>query len=347
MMQLAIDEAKRAGNETWKNPRVGAVVIKNGKVLAKGHTHRFGGVHAERDALSKLTVEQSCGATLYVTLEPCNHYGKQPPCTQAIIDAGIKRVVIAEKDPHRLVSGKGIKRLQASGIKVTTGTLEQEAMELNPHYDFFYRHHRPWINLKQAVSLDYRVAERSGQRTMITGELANQAVHAERADFQGIMIGSETAIIDNPHLLAIPSPQYAPVRIILDRRGRLMKWSDLFILTDRQAPTWIFTENKAMVDKFQQNVTVFYQEKWSLQAVLKKLGQQGLQSIYVEGGPSLQQSFLDQGLVEELITYINPQLLGKHGVMGATSQRRMKFSKQTIRILGPDIRVAERVIKNV
>lgn len=346
-MQIAINKANKAGNETWKNPRVGAVVVKDGEILATGHTHQFGGVHAERDALNKLSLKQSAGATLYVTLEPCNHYGKQPPCTAAIISAGIRRVVIAEKDPHGLVTGKGIKHLQENGIAVITGVLEHEAVKLNPHYDFFYRHQRPWLTLKQAVSLDYRVTEKKGQRTAITGDLANKVVHAERANFQGIMIGSETAIIDNPRLLAIPKPQFMPIRIILDRRGRLINYPELFVLNDQQAPTWVFTENKAMVGQFQENVTVFYQEKWLLQAVMAELAEHGVQSVYVEGGPTLQRALLDQGLAEEVITYINPQLLGTSGVTGIIPRQKIVFVDQRVKILDKDIRIAERKIKNV
>lgn len=346
-MQIAINEAHKAGNETWKNPRVGAVVVKGGEILATGHTHQFGGVHAERDALNKLSIKQSVGATLYVTLEPCNHYGKQPPCTAAIISAGIRRVVIAEKDPHDLVTGKGIRHLQEKGITVITGVLEHEAAKLNPHYDFFYRHRRPWLTLKQAVSLDYRVTEKKGQRTAITGDLVNKIVHAERANFQGIMIGSETAIIDNPRLLAIPKPQFMPIRIVLDRRGRLINYPELFVLNDQQAPTWVFTENKAMIGRFQGNVTVIYQEKWMLQAVMTELAKREVQSVYVEGGPTLQRALLDQGLVEELITYINPQLLGTSGVIGIIPRQKMVFVDQQVKILGKDIRIAERKIKNV
>lgn len=346
-MQMAISEATKAGNETWKNPRVGAVVVKNGQVLARGHTHEYGGIHAERDAIGKLTPKQLQGATLYVTLEPCNHYGKQPPCSQAIIDAGIRRVVIAETDPHKLVTGKGIATLQQQNIIVKTGVLKEAAQALNPHYDFFYRYRRPWVTLKQAVSLDYRVAAEKGQRMAITNSAVARVVHIERGNFQGILIGNQTAIIDNPSLLTTAPPEFPPVRIVLDRRGRLKDSPNLHLLTDGEAPTWIFTENGTMQGQFAKNVRVFYRQTWSIADILHELGRQEIQSVYVEGGPTVHQAFLQEDLFEELITYVAPHMLGKKGVSGMELACPMNFTHQEIKILENNIRIAERKIENV
>ncbi|WP_302118134.1 bifunctional diaminohydroxyphosphoribosylaminopyrimidine deaminase/5-amino-6-(5-phosphoribosylamino)uracil reductase RibD [uncultured Limosilactobacillus sp.] len=346
-MQIAIDEALTAGIETWKNPRVGAVVVKNNQVLSRGHTHEYGGIHAEKDAIRKVSREKLKGATLYVTLEPCNHYGKQPPCTQAIIDAEIERVVIAETDPHKLVTGKGITALQEKNITVKTGVLEDTARKLNPHYDFFYHHQRPWITLKQAVSLDYRVAASQGRRTAITNAQVSEFVHTERSNFQGILIGSQTAIIDNPTLLTTISSDFPPVRIVLDRRGRLINYPTLNLLTDKRAVTWIFTENSELQGKFNENVDIFFQQKWTIEDIIQKLGYEGLQSIYVEGGPSVHHAFLRQNLVEELITYVAPQLIGKGGVMGMQSDGQVSFTEQDIKVIGNNIRIVERKIENV
>ncbi|QDK48644.1 bifunctional diaminohydroxyphosphoribosylaminopyrimidine deaminase/5-amino-6-(5-phosphoribosylamino)uracil reductase RibD [Limosilactobacillus reuteri] len=346
-MQMAIAEAAKAGNETWKNPRVGAVVVKNGQVLARGHTHEYGGIHAERDAIGKLTPKQLQGATLYVTLEPCNHYGKQPPCSQAIIDAGIRRVVIAETDPHQLVTGKGIATLQQQNIIVKTGVLKEAAQALNPHYDFFYRYRRPWVTLKQAVSLDYRVAAEKGQRTAITNSAVAKMVHTERGNFQGILIGSQTAIIDNPSLLTTAPTEFTPVRIVLDRRGRLKDNPTLHLLTDGQAPTWIFTENSSLQDQFAKGIRVFYRRTWSINDILHELGCREIQSVYVEGGPTVHQAFLWEGLFEELITYLAPQMLGEKGVPGMESPHQLHLAHQEIKILENNIRIAERKIENV
>lgn len=345
LMKLAIDQAQKAGVATWQNPQVGAVVAKDGRVLATGYTQPFGGPHAERNALSKLTADQTRGATLYVTLEPCNHFGKQPPCTQLIIQRGIKRVVIAETDPHSLVTGKGIATLRHQGIEVKTGVCEKEAAEVNPHYNFFYQHGRPWITLKQAVSLDYRVSAGRHQRTTITNQEAFRRVHRERAAFQGIVVGSTTAIVDNPELVPVPRPHWRPTRIVLDRRGRLGAHPNLRLLTDQAAPTWIFTANPALAN--QVKVRVACLQPFSIEGVVKAVAKEGLQSLYVEGGPTIHRAFAKAGLVEELLTYLAPQLLGEQGVKAFSPDIPWKFIDRRIELVGDNVRIEERKREDV
>ncbi len=342
-MQQAIDQAQIAGPETWLNPRVGAVIVKDNHILSVGHTHQFGSIHAERDAISKLSPKELFHSTLYVTLEPCNHYGKQPPCSQLIIDSKISRVVIAETDPHPLVTGKGIAKLKSAGIQVTTGVLARQASKINQHYNYFFAHQRPWITVKQAISLDYKVSERPNKRTTITNQEVYARVHRERADYHGIVIGSQTAIVDNPSLLTTVQSPYPPVRIILDRRGRLAGHKDLNVLTDRRAPTWIMTENQQLKRELADfAVNVFTAKDLSPAKVIAIIAAQGLQSLYVEGGPTIQTAFIEAGLVDELLTYLSPQLLGAHGVPALQLGRAMTFKRTDLTLLGNNVRIMER-----
>lgn len=346
-MALAIKQARQAV-DTWQNPRVGAVVVKAGKVIATGHTQPFGGPHAERDALTKLSPGQARGATLYVTLEPCNHYGKQPPCTALIIKRGIRRVVVAVADPHALVTGKGIKILRQHGIEVTVGISARAAVQVTPHYHFFFQHGRPWITLKQAVSLDHQVSAGPGQRTMITNQAVYRQVHQERADFQGIVVGSTTAIVDNPRLLAQPRPAFSPVRIILDRRGRLADYAQLNLLNDGQAPTWIFTANPLLKNRLSGSaVRIFCLPTCSVGEVVQAVARQGIQSLYVEGGPTVHEAFVTAGLAEEVRTYLSPQMVGSGGVAAFTPPVPVYFTDRRVELLGDNVRITERVEKSV
>lgn len=341
-MRCALDEAKKGAHQTWKNPLVGAVIVKDNHILATGYHHHYGEPHAERDVISKLTPEQLFNSTLYVTLEPCNHFGKQPPCSQLIISKHIKRVVIAQIDPHKLVTGQGIASLQKNGIEVTTGVLNEEAKNLNKHYNYFYKNNRPWITLKQAVSLDYKVNAGLNQQTSITNHEVYDQVHLERADYQAVVIGSSTAIIDNPSLLTTVLSDYPPIRIILDRRGRLLDHLDLTLLNDDN-PTWIFTQNKSLVNHdFNQSVKCILTKNDDLSDLITELRKQEIQSIYIEGGPTLEKSFLDNFFINELITYISPDFIGANGISGVIPISSHHFDEVDIKQLGNNVRIDER-----
>lgn len=343
-MRKALDAARKADYQTWQNPRVGAVVVKGLQLLSVGHTHRFGDIHAERDAISQLTPEQTHNATLYVTLEPCNHFGKQPPCTELIIKSGIKRIVIAETDPHSLVTGKGIQTLKSHGIEVVTGVLTSEAEKINPHYNFFFRHHRPWITLKQSTSLDYKVSGMQNQRTQITNQAVYDYVHQERAWYHGIVIGSQTAIIDDPQLTVSVPTAFPPVRIVIDRMGRLANYPHLKLLQDQSAPTRIFTSNNLLAEKLgSTSAQVIYLAECSIKAVVKKCYKQGLQSLYVEGGPTIHKAFLQTGLVNEMITYLAPRFLGESGVNAVQIDQTISSERTKIKQLGDNLRISERI----
>lgn len=212
-MAQAIAEAKKGFRQTYTNPLVGAVIVKNGRVISRGAHLQYGHEHAEKNAILHCEVpEELADSSLYVTLEPCYNTGKQPPCTQAIVEAGIKKVVVGQLDPNPLVAGKGLEFLKSQGIEVVTQVLENEARALNPHYNFYHEHKRPYVVLKQAVSLDGKIAV-LGKQTALTDDETNRFVHDERDDYQAILVGADTVLIDNPQLLgagtSVCTRQYA------------------------------------------------------------------------------------------------------------------------------------------
>ncbi|EAG2306595.1 bifunctional diaminohydroxyphosphoribosylaminopyrimidine deaminase/5-amino-6-(5-phosphoribosylamino)uracil reductase RibD, partial [Listeria monocytogenes] len=241
-MRLAIAEAKKGRYQTFTNPLVGAVIVKEQRVIAKGAHLVYGQPHAERNAIEQChSSEDLINSTLYVTLEPCNHQGKQPPCTQLIIDSGIKKVVVGQLDPNPIVAGQGKRFLENQGIDVLVGIEETEVRRLNPHYNFYHQHQRPYVALKQAITLDGRIAHDAQTRSAITGSAVWQKVHQERGDYQGILVGSQTVLTDDPTLLTTIETSFPPIRIVVDRRGRTLSQPQLALFADDSAPVWIFT----------------------------------------------------------------------------------------------------------
>ncbi|EJN94299.1 bifunctional diaminohydroxyphosphoribosylaminopyrimidine deaminase/5-amino-6-(5-phosphoribosylamino)uracil reductase RibD [Streptococcus ratti] len=341
-MALAIEEAKKGFKQTYTNPLVGAVIVKDNQVIACGAHLKYGDYHAERNAIETCsTPEELQGATLYVTLEPCHHTGKQPPCTQAIIEAGIKRVVIAQLDPNPMVSGKGKQFLESQGVSVEVGLLGEEARALNPYYNHFYQEERPYIVLKSAMSLDGKIALK-GERTQLTGSVANQFIHEERDCFQAILVGSETVLVDNPSLLGKNSSLYPPIRIVLDRRGRIFAKKDLHIFTDDKAPVYIFSQQE--VADLPSHVTVFTAEQWTVSEVVARLVQEGIQSLYVEGGSCIHDAFYEADLWDEWLLYLSPTLLGGDALPDMSSlrpSRSVKYlSDLSLSQIGQDWRIS-------
>lgn len=316
-MALALQEAQKGRYLTYRNPMVGAVFVKNNQLLAVGHHIGFGHEHAEVNAYHHVqNPEEVQDATLYVTLEPCAHQGKTPPCCRQIAAWGVKTVYVAQVDPHEVVAGKGIAYLRAHGVTVHIGQHAQEAEALNRHYNFFYRQHEtPYVTLKAAVSLDGKVSQ-VGQRTRLTDTAASADVQRVRADYQAILVGSETALIDDPQLtVRWRQMDYPPIRIILDRRGRVVP--TLKLATDSVAPTWLFTCAAQQVQRFAQTaVKVFYRANWTLPQVLQVLGENGVQSVLVEGGAHIHGAFLAADQWQELVTYQVLKTLGGQGQSG-------------------------------
>ena len=340
-MRLAIQAAKE-GHDTWTNPHVGACIVKDGQVLATGCHYHYGREHAERNAINKLTPEQLFGSTIYVTLEPCSHYGKQPPCAELLVQSGFKRVVVAALDPHPLVTGKGIKILKDAGIEVEVGLLAKEAQALNPFYNFYYEHGRPYISLKQAISLDGKVAIK-GKRTPITNRAVRKQVLKERGDYQAIMVGAKTAIIDNPTLLSSKISDFQPIRVVVDRRGRLLDHLDLKLL-QAGPETWVLTLNEDLANTaFPDNVHVFLLPGRKARDIAQLLGEKGIQSVYLEGGPTLAKAFLDADLADDLITYLAPFYLGKQTTNGVNSQETLQLTDTKFQTFNDNIRIYGRI----
>ncbi|MFV0561183.1 MAG: bifunctional diaminohydroxyphosphoribosylaminopyrimidine deaminase/5-amino-6-(5-phosphoribosylamino)uracil reductase RibD [Enterococcus sp.] len=320
-MQLAIDQATKGKNQTYKNPLVGAVIVKNNKIISTGAHLKYGDPHAEVNAIKNCTSsEELFNSTLYVTLEPCNHFGKQPPCTQAIIQSGIKKVIIGQLDPNPLVAGSGKQYLENNGIEVEVITESEQVKHLNKFYNYFFEHGRPYITLKQAQTLDGKVSIDSKTRTSITEDKAKRQVEKERGEYQAILVGSQTVLADNPTLFTSLDIDHPPIRIVLDRRGRLFSHQQLTLFSSMSAPVWIFTE-KTVEQSLPKHVRVFTYKIFTLDVLMTTLWEAGIQSVYVEGGPKIHDAFLESDYWEDVITYLAPKLIGGTSLAAFSSAR--------------------------
>ena len=319
------------------NPLVGAVVVKDGRVIAEGWHARFGGPHAEREAFAHAT-DTLQGSTLYVTLEPCCHQGKTPPCSDAIIAAGIRRVVIGVRDPNPLVSGQGIAALVKAGISVTEGVLQDECKHLNRIFFQYVSTGLPYVVAKYAMTLDGKMATAQGYSKWITGEQARAHVHTQRHRFAAIMVGIATVLKDDPLLTcrmedahrfglveAVASPWQSasslqlsrdPIRVVVDSTLRIPLDAQV-IATARQVPTLVATlsSDKARVAELhKRGCEVLYcqerQGRIDLQDLMEQLGARNVSSVYVEGGPTLHASLFKAGLVQEVHAYVAPKIFG-------------------------------------
>ncbi|MTV82780.1 bifunctional diaminohydroxyphosphoribosylaminopyrimidine deaminase/5-amino-6-(5-phosphoribosylamino)uracil reductase RibD [Secundilactobacillus folii] len=339
--QLAVDAAKQ-GTDTWTNPQVGAVIVKDDHLLAVGYHHRFGHRHAEIDALSQLDdTSQAAGATMYVTLEPCSHYGKTPPCAKRLAEVKIAKVVIGQLDPNPLVSGKGVAILQQHGIEVQ---IRHETGGLNAAYNFFYRQNRPWVTVKYAMSLDGKINAAGEQRTHLTETPALKDAQAVRRQHQAILVGEHTLSIDDPQLTVREGQPmvFPPVRIaVVHDVNDFQNSRHLF---DDQAPTWIFSQTEAS-QQLPENVQVIVNSDWTPTAIVSYLAKKGIQSLLVEGGSAMQAAFIAAGLADEVIVYLAPILIGGTGlpaVVGSALSQQEHFSSPTVTQLGNDIKIQSR-----
>ena len=324
-MNRAIALAKKGWGYTSPNPMVGCVVVKEGKIIAEGYHERIGGYHAERNALLSCSQDPK-GAELYVTLEPCCHYGKTPPCTEIIIEKQIAKVYIGAMDNNPLVAGKGAAILKAAGIAVETGILEKECRQLNEVFFHYMEHKTPFVAMKYAMTLDGRIACDSGDSKWVTGEKSRRFVHELRKGYSGIMVGINTVLADDPMLNCRIEQGVDPVRIVCDSSLRIPLDSNI-VNTANEIPTYVAyaSEQEKIVG------TGFLHKKEALQArgikllettgtqvnveeLMHLLGEEKIDSILLEGGTLLNGSMLKAQLVQRVYAFVAPKLIGGNAV---------------------------------
>jgi len=351
-MRAALSLARRGLGTVWPNPTVGCVLVKDGAVIGRGWTQPGGRPHGETEALHRAG-ERAKGATGYVSLEPCCHHGKTPPCTDALIEAGIARAVVAVEDPDPRVAGRGIAQLQAAGIAVETGLMAEEARAINAGFFLRLSQGRPLVTLKLATTLDGKIATATGESRWITGEAARDRAHLLRATHDAVMVGAATVSADDP-LLTCRLPGLLgrnPVRVVVDGSLRVPLTAKL-VAEAKQVPTWIIhghgldaARRQAFGDCGVELIEVAFTRtsELDLVAALAALGQRGLTRILVEGGARLAGALLEADLVDRLAWFQAPALLGADalpaveafGVTALAAARR--FKRLAIETCGEDV----------
>lgn len=358
-MSLALELARRGMGWTSPNPMVGAVLVKDGQIIGQGWHTRYGALHAEREALKSCT-QSPQGATLYVTLEPCCHHGRQPPCTQAILDAGITRVVVGSHDPNPLVAGKGLRILREHGIQVETGVCQEACDALNQVFFHYIQTRQPYVVLKYAMTMDGKIATRTGASKWITGETARRRVHEDRHRCAAILAGVGTVITDDPLLTCRMEGGKNPIRVICDTHLRTPLDSQI-LRTAREVPTILATAcaeegQRAPYEAAGCRVWTLPEREGhvDLAALMAHLGQEGVDSVLLEGGGTLNWSALEQGLVQKVQVYIAPKLFGggaaKSPVEGLgveTPDQAVRLVHTTITPLGEDFLLESEVESHV
>ncbi len=351
-MLQALELAAMGRGAVEPNPMVGAVIVRDGAVLGEGFHHRFGGPHAEVEAIAdaRRAGHNLAGATMYVTLEPCCHYGKTPPCTQAVIASGVTRVVVAMQDPDERVSGQGLAELRSAGIEVVAGVQEQSAWRLLGAYIKLRTKRRPWVICKWAQSLDGKIAPASRQSKWITGELARARAHQLRSQCQGVCVGVGTVLADDPLLTNRSGAGRQPTRLVLDARLRTPSESQL-LRTAGEVPLIVATgpgASPAQADAIQRaggEVLRLNEQAGELDLgqLLDELGRRQWTRLLVEGGQAVLRSFLRQQLADELAIFIAPCMIGSDG-LSVVDWLHAEQMSQALRLplaeterLGPDL----------
>lgn len=358
-MSLALELAKRGCGHTTPNPMVGAVIVKDGEIIGQGWHAKYGSAHAECHALSSCTTDPQ-GSTMYVTLEPCCHQGKQPPCVDAILNSGITRVVIGSTDPNPLVSGKGIRILKEHGIDVTQGILAKECDKLNEIFFHFIQKKTPFVTLKYAMTMDGKIATVSGESKWITGEAAREYVHWQRKRHSAIMVGIGTVLTDDPLLTCRIPDGRNPIRIICDSKLRTPLASQV-IKTAKEYHTILATcceDHDRWAPYEDAGCTILLTESLhhhiDLQKLMIHLGKMHIDSILLEGGGTLNWAALESGIVQKVHTYIAPKIFGGHlsktpveGQGVRLPSTAFMLQNPTLTRLGEDILIESEVIPNV
>lgn len=338
-MGRALELAAQGRTSTQPNPRVGCVIARGEQIIGEGWHQRSGEPHAEVFALREAG-ERARGATAFVTLEPCNHHGRTPPCSEALIAAGIARVIYASGDPNPRVDGSGAARLREAGIVVEQGLRASEGEELNLGFFSRMRRQRPWLRLKMAASLDGRTATASGESQWITSEAAREDVQRWRAESAAILSTSATVLADDPRLsVRLPDVPRQPLRVLLDREGKI------------PAHARLFSEPGEVLQLTSKEIALDASGRLSLPAVLSTLNAREINEVWTEAGATLAGSLITANLVDELVVYLAPMLLGAEGRPLAALQigRLLDASRwrtTDLRQIGPDIRIMLRPLRS-
>jgi len=358
-MEIALKLAEKGCGTVNPNPMVGAVIVKNGSIIGSGHHENYGKLHAERNALNACMTSPD-GATMYVTLEPCCHYGKTPPCTEAIVKSGIKRVIIGSVDPNPLVAGKGIDFLRSNGIEVATGVMDLENQRLNHVFFHYIKTGTPYVKMKYAMTADGKIATFSGKSKWISGEKARAHVHQTRHKYSGIMVGVNTVIMDDPMLTCrIPEGRNG-TRIVCDTSLRIPLGSKI-IQTAREIPTIIATSSRDMEKISKVSAAgckvIRVPEKdghVDLNVLMIKLGEEKIDSVLLEGGSTLNFSAMKSGIVSKVDIYISPKIFGGIGAKSPVGgigienpNNAFKLVRKNMKIIGEDLLLEYEVVKNV
>lgn len=346
-MKRAIDIAKTAEGRTSPNPMVGCVVVKDGRIISEACHEKYGEFHAERNALTRCK-EDTSGAELYVTLEPCCHFGKTPPCTDIIIEKGISRVYVGSLDRNPLVAGHGIEILRQHGIEVKTGILEEECIKMNEIFFHFITEQTPFTALKYAMTLDGKIASCTGDSKWITSEESRNHVHELRRKYAGIMVGIQTVLCDNPMLNCRIDKGVDPVRIILDSALRIPMESNIVKTADRIRTIVAYSSlneadmhnpagNKELIKKKEAleshgiEVIGTYGSRYvDLKQLMKKLGEMKIDSVLIEGGARVNASALEAGIVNKIYAYMAPKIIMGEGASSPIGGKGIEMMSNAI-----------------
>lgn len=336
-MKAALRLAEKGRGRTSPNPMVGAILVKEGNRVGEGYHARAGEAHAEIIALGKAGVEAR-GSTLYINLEPCSHFGKTPPCVPAIIEAGVKRVVVGMVDPNPIVKGKGLEGLQNAGVEIEVGLLEIECRRLNEAFCKYILKKEPFVTLKAAATLDGKIATREGESKWITAEESRRFVHRLRDHTDGVIIGVGTVLKDDPLLTARIRGGRDPVRIILDSRLRIPE--EARVIKNAPSITIVATTEWAPNEKIERlrekglQILIFesLQGRVNLKAFLSRLGEMGMMNVLVEGGSQINSSFLKEGLADKLLLFLSPKIIGDNLALGVFGGQEAVCLKDAIKI---------------
>jgi len=313
-MDLALQNAQAMKGQTDPNPLVGSVIVNDNRIVGVGSHLKAGEPHAEIHAI-RMAGDKAKGGTIYVTLEPCSHHGRTGPCAVAIVEAGIKKVVIATLDPNPVVTGRGVKILEDAGIEVVIGVQEQQSTKMNEVFNKYIVQKKPFVTLKSGITLDGKIASHTSESKWITSEEARYDVHRLRNENMAILVGVNTVIADNPELTTrIPNGRN-PIRVVLDSSLKIPVDSKL--ITDKLAETWIFTsqnydeEKKTVLES--QGISVFHtsgEKTVDPVDVVQTLGEKQVASLLIEGGGTINAAFLENKLIDKVTLYIAPKLIG-------------------------------------